>query len=117
VSGSVDTSARIWDAVQHTQIAELRGHKGAVVGVSFNPDGTRIASASTDKTVRTWDAIAKQPIEPPLRGHGDMVLSVAFSPDGTKITSGSADRNSPTVGSRHRSPDRGATERSRRSCT
>ncbi|MBN9125394.1 MAG: hypothetical protein BGO99_13630 [Nitrosospira sp. 56-18] len=54
--------------------------------------GSRIISASGDKTLRLWDAKTGQLIGGPLRGHEDLVLSVAFSPDGSRIISGSLDK-------------------------
>jgi tetratricopeptide (TPR) repeat protein len=59
--------------------------------VSFSPDGTRLASASWDKTVRLWDGRSGRPLGEPLRGRTRAVMSVAFSPDGTRLASASAD--------------------------
>ncbi len=62
-----------------------------VSSVAMSPDGTRIASGSTDKTVRIWDAATGRLIGQPLRGHEGWVVKVAFSPDGTRIVSSALD--------------------------
>ncbi|MBT7324934.1 MAG: TIR domain-containing protein, partial [Anaerolineae bacterium] len=69
----------------------MRGHGGIVLSVAFSPDGTRIASGSSDNTIRIWDANSGEQIGEPLTGHSWSVNSVAFSPDGTRIASGSSD--------------------------
>jgi WD40 repeat protein len=61
-----------------------------VSSVTYSPDGTRIASASPDNTVRLWDAATGEPVGQPLH-HDKAVTSVAFSRDGTRIASGSDD--------------------------
>lgn len=33
----------------------LAGHEGEISKVAFNPQGTRIITASSDKTCRLWD--------------------------------------------------------------
>ncbi|CCA70337.1 hypothetical protein PIIN_04276 [Serendipita indica DSM 11827] len=69
----------------------LRGHEAPVWGVAFSPDGSRIVSSSSDKTIRVWDADTGQPFGEPLRGHERSVDAVAFSRDGSRIVSGSYD--------------------------
>ena len=69
----------------------LQGHQSAVSSVAFSPDGKRIVSGSSDKTLRLWDATTGQSIGIPLTGHQAGVTSVAFSPDGKHLVSGSDD--------------------------
>jgi WD domain, G-beta repeat len=47
----IDGTARIWDATTGDSTV-LTGHTGPVSGVVWSPDGTRLATASADGTVR-----------------------------------------------------------------
>jgi serine/threonine protein kinase len=67
-----------------------RGHSDAVWGVTWSPDGQRVASGSNDKTVQVWNASDGSNVIT-YRGHSNWVYAVAWSPDGQRIASGSAD--------------------------
>jgi WD40 repeat protein len=64
----------------------FRGHKGTVTGVRWSPDGRRLASASSDGTIKVWDAHTGQEAYT-LRGHTGGVYSVCWSPDGKRLAS------------------------------
>jgi WD40 repeat protein len=57
-----------------------------VIDVAWSPEGSRIATASTDRTARTWDAQTGEPLDV-LTGHLTEVNGVVFSPDGSRLVS------------------------------
>ena len=71
-------------------ICIYRGHTHFVQAAVWSPDGTRIASASRDKTVQVWNAATGSHLFT-YPGHADRVYAVAWSPDGTRIASAGND--------------------------
>ncbi|QIZ70315.1 AAA-like domain-containing protein [Oxynema aestuarii] len=67
----------------------LLGHQTSVVSADFSPDGSHIVTASSDGTVKLWQADGT--LEHTFTGHLAAVRDVHFSPDGQTIASGSAD--------------------------
>jgi dipeptidyl aminopeptidase/acylaminoacyl peptidase len=65
-------------------------HRDRVKNAVFSPDGTRILTASWDKTAKLWDAASARLIA--SFAHQDRVNNAVFSPDGTRILTASADK-------------------------
>jgi WD40 repeat protein len=84
------------DLTTGLRLAGLRGHTGFLRSLVFSPDGSLLAAACDDNTVRAWS------MNPPPRdgerekvtclGHAGTVNCVCFSPDGKHLASGGLDR-------------------------
>ncbi|KAJ5593561.1 hypothetical protein N7537_010465 [Penicillium hordei] len=68
----------------------LEGHSGPVRSIAWSQDGSRLASASSDITVRIWDPATGQCVST-LEGHRYSVNSIAWSQDGSRLASASDD--------------------------
>jgi Tol biopolymer transport system component len=91
LSGSEDTTVRLWDLATGREIRPLVGHTGEVLAVAFSPDGKRALSGGMDRTIRLWDLTSGRELHR-LEGHTERVSSLAFSPDGKRALSGSWDQ-------------------------
>jgi WD40 repeat protein/serine/threonine protein kinase len=90
----MENTAIIWNAVTGEKLLTLDHGDGfpGVFGVAFNPDGTRLATASggTPGVAIIWDATTGQELLT-LSGHTSWINRLDFSPDGTVLATTSAD--------------------------
>ena len=84
----------LWDLTQNPPAPQtLAGHQNWVYHVTFNEDGSLLASASSDNNVILWDLTQNPPAPQTLAGHQDSVRHVTFNEDGSLLASASEDGN------------------------
>lgn len=88
VGGYNDGTARVWPSDANGVIAELTGHPGPVNSVAFSPDGTLVATGSTDNVLRLWSVRDRKLVawlSPTDHGDAGRIQAVQFSPDGDVV--------------------------------
>lgn len=79
-----DADIHVVDMRQARITATLRGHEDAPVALAFSRDGTWLASASLDRSIRVWDtATGHQAWSFPTRD--PWIGGLGFSPDGGQL--------------------------------
>ncbi|KAJ1547816.1 hypothetical protein HK096_010944, partial [Nowakowskiella sp. JEL0078] len=72
-------------------LATLEGHSGAVWDVAFTPDGTMVATAGDDGSIKIWDAASGEVIRSIGEAHVGPVGCLTWTAAGMKIVSGGDD--------------------------
>lgn len=88
-TAGADAHIAIWTSGRPQPDSVLDGHTAPVVNLAVSPDGTTLASASWDRTVRLWSLAGGAPRV--LEGHSQNVNGVAFMPDGRNLVSAGYD--------------------------
>jgi WD40 repeat protein len=92
VTGSYDTTLKLWSLKDGKEIATLAGHKNGVQSLGVSPvDGT-IASGSMDGEIRLWDGSTGRYLRT-LANQATSVGGLTFSPDGKRLLSTCAQRH------------------------
>ena len=81
----VDGNGIISRASRRQSVQTLLGHQGPVNGVTWSPDGNKIASCGADNTIRIWDVHSGR-VQAVLEGNSS-VYAVAWEPDGVRLAS------------------------------
>lgn len=80
-------NAVAWWMLRPEEFLQLVGHQHGVNDVAFSPDGSLIASASDDRTIRFWNRNTN-PVTT-VTGHTDRVTAMVFVPSGRDLISAS----------------------------
>jgi WD40 repeat protein len=93
VAMTSERTSAVWNAVATAKevapFMELSEHSDATC-CAIRGDGMLIATGSSGKTARVWDAETCEPVSPPLQ-HTDRVIFVGFHEHGNQLVTVSAD--------------------------
>ena len=84
------TTIFLWDPATGEELGRLREENSKVQDLRFSPDGSLLASASHDTTLRLWEVPSGR-LRHQLKGHITYIFATAFSADGRWVASASAD--------------------------
>lgn len=79
VTGSGDSTAKIWDCDTQTPFKTLDGHSNWVLTAEYSPCGQYIATGSMDNTIKIWNS-EKGELIGTLCGHSKWITSICWKP-------------------------------------
>jgi WD40 repeat protein len=88
-TGEASGSIHLW-SMDLKQRVRLNGHGDWVRSLTFNNDGSKLVSTSSDQTVKIWD-VAQETCIQTLTGHANRVYAAAISPDDRRLATCGAD--------------------------
>jgi WD40 repeat protein len=89
VTGSMDTTAKIWDLRANKLLRTLKGHTAGVNATIFSKDGSLLLTGSPDRTIKIWKWKTGALQKTLQCGAG--VNALSFSPDGKLLAIGGYD--------------------------
>ena len=102
VGGAQTGGLQVWDIDSEAVLLEPDGHKSAVHSADFSLDSTRLATASSDDTVRLWDLLTGRMIREWYIPTGNIGRPstdstykhyIVFSLNNDELVSGSSDKS------------------------
>ena len=96
ISGSSDTTIKVWNLTNGQLQRTLAGHTGMVGALAISPNGQIIASGSDDETIKLWDKDTGE-VRHTLKNYDEagskQIGCLVFSPDGQILYSGTLGGN------------------------
>ncbi|KST68055.1 NB-ARC domain-containing protein [Mastigocoleus testarum] len=92
LSGSSDTSLKLWNLNTGEQICTLDGHNAIIYTVKLIPERMQAISGAADGSIKLWD-LEKQECIHTFKENTSSVYTVALIPERMQAISGTADGN------------------------
>jgi WD40 repeat protein len=80
LTGSLDRTARLWDAATGRPIGPALTHTDAVLAVAFAPDGKSLVTGGRDTAARLW------PVPQPVTGDAEQLMLEMQTTTGLELT-------------------------------
>ncbi len=105
VTGDLMGKVKVWDlkSVENLPVEDRRvvidkpikqfNHSGSINAVAFSPDGSTVASASSNRTAILWKMNTENGSPKILTGHEGPIYSLAYSPEGDRLATASWDHS------------------------
>jgi len=96
LAGGADKQVRLWRWVSGDQpginpLVQVRFvHEDEITDLAIDPSGTRLATASADRTVKVWSLPGLEPLQT-IGSQADVVSALVFSADGQALQVGRMD--------------------------
>jgi eukaryotic-like serine/threonine-protein kinase len=84
-------TAIIRDLRSGSALVTLKGHTNRVHSAAFDPEATRVVTASGDGTAKIWDAQSGKEVRTLGVPNARAIYDASFSPDGTKVATAGED--------------------------
>ena len=84
-TGSIDTTAKVWDATSGRELLTLSGHRAGIRTIAWSRDSKRLATGSWDGTAKVWNTSSGQEL---LALNAIGISGVSWSADGKRLASG-----------------------------
>jgi len=91
-AGGADKRIRVWniDKGGATPVRNVLAHTATIIRLAFSSNGASMATASTDRVVKMWDAATGKEVRT-LGPQSDWAQALAFSPDCRRLAVGRYD--------------------------
>lgn len=88
---TIEAEEALHQSVQASRvIRRFEGHASDVIGITYSPDDTLLATSSSDHTAKIWDRSTGKNVST-LTGHTAQVFEIDFHPEGDLIATSSED--------------------------